>query len=257
MGNGWTSRLQRLAHEYPGEMVEDQLLDIPRIAFHLRLALDSVDRTEAAGLAICDLGGGVGMFSVACAALGFRRTVLVDDFLDPVNERTGDSILELHRRHGVEIVSRDLIGRGIADLEGEFDIVTTFDSMEHWHHSPRRLFDQVVGKLKPGGAFVLGAPNCVNLRKRLAVPLGFGKWSSLADWYDEDAFRGHVREPDVDDLRRIAGRMGLEDVSILGRNWLGYYLRNPALRTLARWADFPLRLRPSLCSDIYMTGRKP
>jgi hypothetical protein len=47
--------------------------------------------------------------------------------------------------------------------------------MEHWHHSPKRLFRQVSDKLlKPGGRFVLAVPNCVNLRKRLSVPLGVG-----------------------------------------------------------------------------------
>ena len=51
---------------------------------------------------------------------------------------------------------------------------------------------------------MVGVPNCVNLRKRLTVPLGRGKWSPMADWYEQPSFRGHVREPDAlrDRLRR-------------------------------------------------------
>jgi SAM-dependent methyltransferase len=136
--------------------------------------------------------------------------------------------------------------------------VTTFDSMEHWHHSPKRLFRQV-GKqlLKPGGRFVLAVPNCVNLRKRLSVPLGVGKWSSMEDWYQEPEFRGHVREPDVADLRYIALDMGLREVQILGRNWVGYVSRSRFVRLATRIADRPLRMFPSLCADLYLTGHSP
>jgi len=100
-------------------------------------------------------------------------------------------------------------------------------------------------------------PNCVNLRKRLSVPLGIGKWSRMEDWYEEQEFRGHVREPDVADLRYIALDMGLKDVQILGRNWLGYASRSRFVR-LGTWiVDMPLRMFPSLCADLYMTGHSP
>jgi hypothetical protein len=59
----------------------------------------------------------------------------------------------------------------------------------------------------------------VRIRKRLTVPFGSGKWSSMADWYEDPIFRGHVREPDVDDLFYIAREVGLVDVYIKGRHW--------------------------------------
>jgi SAM-dependent methyltransferase len=147
---------------------------------------------------------------------------------------------------------------GLADISERFDIVTTFDSMEHWHHSPKRLFRQVGDQLlKPGGRFVLGVPNCVNVRKRFSVPLGIGKWSNMEDWYEEPEFRGHIREPDIADLRYIALDMGLKDVQILGRNWLGYGSRSGLVRLGTRIADRPLRMFPALCADLYMTGHSP
>lgn len=76
-----------------------------------------------------------------------------------------------------------------------FDAITSFDSMELWHHSPSKLFFEITSQLKPGGVFRLGVPNCVNLRKRLTVPLGFGKWSAMQDWYEEENFRGTCVNP--------------------------------------------------------------
>ncbi len=128
--------------------------------------------------------------------------------------------------------------------------------MEHWHRSPKRLFAAIIESLVPGGLFIVGVPNVVNLRKRITVPLGRGKWSQMAHWYETERFRGHVREPDVDDLRYIARDMNLTDVEILGRNWAGYLSRNRWMQLATALIDRPLRLRPSLCSDLYLIGRK-
>jgi SAM-dependent methyltransferase len=246
--------LEGVARSYPSKFIEDQLGDIPRIAFNVRLAVNGDDPRA---ISICDIGGGVGLFSVGCAALGMNA-LLVDDFADPVNRRVGDSIFVTHKKYGVRILSRNVITDGLADISERFDVVTSFDSMEHWHHSPKALFRLVADQLlKPGGRFVLGVPNCVNLRKRLSVPFGIGKWSRMEEWYEEPEFRGHVREPDVADLRYIALDMGLRDVEILGRNWLGHGSRSRLVRLVTRVADRPLQMFPSLCADLYMTGTRP
>lgn len=159
--------LYKVARTYPqAGMVKHQLGDVDRMAFSIRLALAGRDPK---GLTVCDMGGGLSMFAPGCAALGMRA-VLVDDFQDSGTKRDGDDGFVAHRKFGVEVVNRDLIKDGLDGL-GPIDAVTTFDSMEHWHDSPKALFAQVREKLKPGGRFVLGVPNCVNLRKRITVPL--------------------------------------------------------------------------------------
>jgi SAM-dependent methyltransferase len=203
-----------------------------------------------------DVGGGIGMFSLACRAVGFRRVVLVDDFADPINEEVGEEMLELHRSYGVEVEKRDVLAEGLSGLGSGFDAITFFDTIEHWHHSPKRVLHQAVKLLNPGGWIVIGVPNCVNLRKRITVPLGMGKWSQMADWYERERFRGLVREPDVDDLRYIANDLGLKSARIEGRNWAGHSSPSRVVRLATRLLDRFLRLRPSLCSDLYLMGQK-
>jgi 2-polyprenyl-3-methyl-5-hydroxy-6-metoxy-1,4-benzoquinol methylase len=254
---GLRNVLTEIANEYPNSIVDVQRIDVPRIAFNISLALEATGYKPANGLSICDLGGGIGLFSVGCAAIGFKRVVLIDDFNDVVNQQMGDSVFSLHRKYGVEVISRDVFSGGIGDICMGFDVVTSFDSMEHWHQSPKKLFHDVFAGLNHDGTFVLSVPNCVNMRKRITVPLGIGKWSSMQDWYEPEVFRGHVREPDVSDLKYIARDMGLVDVRISGRNWLGYNSSSAAIRIATKLMDYPLRLKPSLCSDLYMTGKKP
>jgi 2-polyprenyl-3-methyl-5-hydroxy-6-metoxy-1,4-benzoquinol methylase len=253
--------LNEVARQYPSELIAKEQMDIKRITFNISLSLRLGSAPLSDGYCksfeVCDIGGGVGLFSVGCAALGVKRSVLIDDFNDAINHQMGPTILDLHRSYGVEVASRDVIAAGILDIDGSFDAITSFDSMEHWHNSPKALFTQVVAKLKPGGRFILGVPNCVNLRKRLTVPLGSGKWSSMADWYEESIFRGHVREPDVDDLLYIARDMGLVGVRVKGRNWVGIASPRLPIRITTRLIDYPLRLMPTFCADLYLIGHKP
>ena len=243
--------LHRTADEYPPDLRAAQHADVERIAFHI----STVVAEKGTQCSVCDVGGGVGLFSVGCATLGIN-VILVDDFGDIVNFEHGESALEPHRRYGVRVLSKNVVRDSLGLDDAALDAVTSFDSMEHWHHSPKALFGHLMRALRPGGLFFLGVPNCVNLRKRITVPLGRGKWSTMADWYEPPRFRGHVREPDIDDLRYIARDLGLREVRIIGRNWLGYQSRRRWARALVSIVDRPLQQRPSLCSDIYLLGRK-
>ncbi len=260
--------LQELARRFPDDLVEAQLADIVRVGFHL----DMILKRTRSDVALCDIGSGLGLFPAACAQAGMRVTMM-DDFAPPfadeesaraapdapdaVNFSGVDEALAVHRSLGVKVEKRDPLAEGFGFPNDSLDLVTCIDSMEHWHRSPKRLFAEIVRALVPGGLFFLAVPNCVNLRKRITVPLGHGKWSQMAHWYEPDFFRGHVREPDVDDLKYIARDLGLVDVEILGANWAGHRHSRPFIRTLTRFIDPLLKLRPSLCSDLYLIGRKP
>jgi SAM-dependent methyltransferase len=246
------SVLRRIADNYPPALATVQgYIDVARNAFHLSL-ISALPRRAR----ICDVGGGLGLFSPGCAALGFDA-VLVDDFKDAWHRAVAEGVFDrVHRPLGVEIITRDVISESLTFEPESIDAFTVFDTMEHWHSSPKRLFHKLVAALKPGGLFIIGGPNCVNLRKRITVPFGLGKWSQMQDWYEAERFRSHVREPDVADLRYIATDLGLENVRVIGRNWTGYRSRYRVARMITPIVDRALRLRPSLCSDIYMLGRK-
>jgi SAM-dependent methyltransferase len=244
------SLLRDIARQYPDGMSAAQLRDVPRIAFHLKLLTERVPSGRVA-----DIGGGVGLFSVGAKVLGYD-SVLVDDFRDTVNHEHGDNALAPHRKHGVEVISRDVIADGVELAPASFDAFTSFDSLEHWHHSPKPLLHQLMQALKPGGWLILGAPNCVNMRKRLTVPWGRGKWSSMQEWYEQPVFRGHVREPDVSDLRYIARDLQLTKTRIIGRNWQGRISPSTLVRTMTAIFDLPLRINPAWCADLYLLGRK-
>jgi 2-polyprenyl-3-methyl-5-hydroxy-6-metoxy-1,4-benzoquinol methylase len=246
------ARLLAITKEYPASQRSHEIADVPRVAYNVDMALLGAQP----GSRVVDVGGGLGLFSLGVAALGMN-SVLIDDFCDPGNVMVADEILELHRRYGVEVIRRDVIAHGVDFQPASVDIVTTFDSIEHWHHSPKRLLHQLVAALKPGGRIVIGSANCVNLRKRITVPLGYGKWSAMTDWYEQETFRSHVREPDVADMRHIGDDLQLCNIKIVGWNWLGYESRHGWVRSLAPFADPLLRFFPSLCSNLYLIGTKP
>lgn len=224
--------------------------DIPRIVFQLEL----LAKTLPKGATIVDFGGGVNLFGLGALELGFNF-VLVDDFSD----RWHDSVrafLDLEVQRGVQIINADIRSEQLVFPEGSIDAVTSFDCLEHLPFSPKPILHKMKKILRPGGLMFIGVPNCVNLRKRISVPFGFGKWSDMKEWYEDPVFRGHIREPDVDDLRYIARDLDLIDVRIKGKNWLGYSSRYKWARIGTPFIDRFLQIRPSLCSNIYLLGAK-
>jgi 2-polyprenyl-3-methyl-5-hydroxy-6-metoxy-1,4-benzoquinol methylase len=245
--------IKKLYEEYwPSYDSEVIRAGIKRHCFHIDMILS----TKGINCTICDIGGGWGIFSAVCAQLGMK-SVLVDDFRDEGFFDFNDPRFEMQRYYGIEIISRDVIKDGIDFPPETFDAFTCIDSMEHWHHSPKTLFYQLVNALKPGGIFVLGVPNCVSLHKRVAALLGYGRWSTMADWYEKTSFRGHMREPNVKDLIYIANDIGLVEIKIIGRNWLLMGANNKVIRLIAPIYDRITRLRPSFCTSLYMVGKKP
>jgi|ETNmetMinimDraft_15_1059895.scaffolds.fasta_scaffold04601_2 SAM-dependent methyltransferase len=240
--------LEELIGAYPAALRPDQAQDAERIGFQL-------EQVFRPGASLADLGGGLGLLSPAAASVGIQAW-LVDDFGDPVNQRFPIRELGVHTKMGVGLVDAPVREWGEGFDDASLDVVTCIDSIEHWHHSPRPVFAEAMRVLKPGGVLFIGGPNAVNLRKRISVPLGRSNWSHFEDWYDSDEFRGHVREPVVGDLTRILDDLDFELAGVWGRNWAGY-LGGLVPAPLMRVIDHALRPFPTLCSDIYVAGRKP
>lgn len=219
--------------------------------------IEKVCTTVPKGGKVIDMGGGIIPFMVICQKIGYD-TYLLDDFDDNAyKNKSADKILESISSAGVNIISGNMFDDSVSHAyKNSYDMVTTHDSIEHWHNSPKDIFCSLWEKMNENGVLWIGAPNCVNLRKRITVPFGKGKWSTMSDWYEEKTFRGHVREPDVSDYRYIANDLGAKKVKIEGKNWLGYRNNRKFVRKVIPYADGVMQIFPSICSDIYLYAWK-
>jgi len=234
--------------------------------------IEMLDRHGAlqAGKHLVDLGAGLSIFGPLCRAHGMKVT-LVDDFGGggggEMSQRGQEiPLLEAFEKElGVAVVRENFLQHKLPLPDREVDVVTCFHSLEHWHHSPKRLFREIVRILKPGGLLVLATPNAVNLRKRLYVLFGRSNFPLLGTWYEDGdpIYRGHVREPVIRDLVQLMQWNGLRVVATYGRNFIGRdstalcFLPTALVRGIATGSDWLLRHVPSLCSDIHVIGRAP
>jgi SAM-dependent methyltransferase len=237
------SALEALLELYPDDLRAEARQDAPRVIEQATWARRCTR--------LLDVGGGFGPYAPLLSSLG-TETAVVDTFDHELFER--EDLKDLLAQFPVELVTMDATAGPLPFETSSFDGITSFDSLEHWHHSPRRLFQELRRVATPGALFILGVPNAVNARKRLAVLAGKTNWSRFEDWYEPDRFLGHVREPVVADLERMADELALQQRAIVGRNWLGTR-RGPIGRAVTVVVDAPLRLRPSLCANLYLVGR--
>lgn len=249
----YEQEFEKVLSEYPEEFQALLVKNKSRILWQLKVVNENIP----IGAKLIDIGAGIIPFMLICQRVGYTTTI-VDDFRDDgyINKAL-EEVIQLHKNEGVQVMNADItkIDTSIFRNE-EYDLVFSSDSMEHWHHSPKKLFHDLWSGVKNGGLFWIGVPNCVNLRKRITVPLGKGKWSSMQDWYETEVFRGHVREPDVEDLVYIGRDLGAKKIEILGRNWIAYRHPSKLIRALIPVIDGMLRIVPGLCSDIYLFAWK-
>jgi SAM-dependent methyltransferase len=242
----------------------------PRVRFYF----EELDRLGllAARRRVLDLGAGLGVFAPLGRLLGLKVRV-VDDFgggggVENKADPSLACVLARFRELGLEIVDRNLLSDPLPAEDATIDLAVSFHSIEHWHHSPRRLFAEIRRVLRPGGALMLASPNSVNLRKRLSAAAGRSPLGTLEEWYHDGdpVFRGHVREPTLAELERLAEWNGLSLLASGGRNFIardsvrcaqGCGRGQRLYRTALALADPLLRLRPSLCSDLHVIAAKP
>jgi len=208
---------------------------------------------------LASLGGGLDPSLLALRLLGMQ-VVIVDDYSQPYyampDYRTAISTFE---ERGVRIVRADLLTTDFGFLDdATMDCINSFDCLEHLHHSPKAAFERAVGKLVPRGKFILGVPNAVNALKRLRVVAGRSNLESAREFYFHGVpYTGHVREWTASELLGLASWLKLDGARVVGRNWLGHVNFDGAPSVLRNSLDRLLRLRPSLCSDLYLMAVKP
>jgi len=220
------------------------------------------------GKHLVDLGAGLSIFGPMCRAFGMTVT-LVDDFGGGGGVELGRTTEEIRplevfeHTFGLNIVRENFLERPLPLPDSSMDVVTCFHSLEHWHHSPKRLFKEIVRILKPGAFVVIATPNAVNLRKRVYGVFGRSSFPALSEWYNDGdpVFRGHVREPTLADLCQLLEWNGFEVIGRHGRNFIGRQsqalsgLPAPLVSAVGATSQTVLRFFPTLCSDLHVVGR--
>ena len=220
-----------------------------------------VSLTYVPGGSLVDLGGGVSGTNGFLSLHGMDVTI-VDLFQeyyswstikDPIAEQQ-----EFLASFGVKFIHADLVECNLLEYfpPASVDCVATYHTLEHLHHSPRRLLESAMKVLKPGGTLVIEVPNAANLLKRFKLLLGKTNYPDFSGFYEKERWVGHVREYTVGDLRQIAHKLGLVDWYIKGKNWYGSLYRKKKLENAARPLDGLLQIRPGLCGSLFLVGKK-
>lgn len=258
----------RIVPLYEGHLFHAGLQRVPTTAkLWFDLSLLHVHRPVPKGLTVVDLGAGLSYFGPLLFSLGMDASI-VDDFAGGGGVASDDpqpsaAVIQRFAAMGVQVIPLDLLSSSLPFASGTVDIVTCFHSLEHWHHSPRRLFHEIHRILKPGGLLVLNCPNAVNLRNRVRVVLGITNLCPFREWYcdGDPIFRGHVREATIQELRDLCAWNNLRVTRFAGRNfdhsareersfWAG------ALHGAGRAFETLLQIRAGWCSDIYVCAVK-
>lgn len=219
---------------------------------------------------LVDLAAGFSRFSPMARLLGMDVTI-IDDFgggggIDPAERQSTESTIKcLKDNLGLKIITQNFISDPVLPLPSEsVDVLTCFHSLEHWHHSPKRLFAEIRRVIKRGGYAVFATPNAVNLRKRAWVLFGRSNLPRLEDWYNQEPeWRGHVREPILSDLQNIFRWNGFRIHSSFGRNFYArdslslQFIPRRLRHLLTNGSGQILKYFPTLCSDIHVVAQKP
>jgi len=125
----------------------------------------------------------------------------LDDFKDPWHliGRNRDRITNFAKEMGIRLVNEPIESAKLE--EGYFDCVLLIDIIEH-SLNPRILLNRAISALKVGGLLPIETPNCVVLAKRVMLLVGKSSNPSVYFiYFNIGAYRGHVREYTVSELR--------------------------------------------------------
>lgn len=139
-------------------------------------------------------------------------------------------------------------------LEGQYDMVMMNDVLEHLHHSPRDILNDLIESINPGGYLFITVPNITNLRKRLDVLRGrtnLPKYD-LFYWYP-GPWRGPTREYTRGDLEQMTKFLGMELVEL---TTVHHMLSNLSPKLLPIYKGIT-KVFPDLADTWSLVAKKP
>ena len=164
---------------------------------------DECSRTPLAGKTALDFGCGAGLLAEPLTRLGARVTGL-----DASPELI--SVARGHARAGGLVI--DYRAGELAELEGQFDLVTCMEVIEHVA-DPSAFVAALAKRLVRDGLLILSTPNATGWSKLLMITFGEGLGRIPRGTHDFDKFIGPER------MKVLLSEAGLKCVDVEGIAW--------------------------------------
>jgi len=164
---------------------------------------DECGRRPLEGKRALDVGCGAGLLAEPLARLGAQVTAI-----DPAEELIA-AALEHAAGQGLAI---DYRAAAVENLEGEFDLITAMEVIEHTA-DPQQFLISLARRLAPGGLLVMSTPNSTNWSRLITITVAEGFGLVPKGTHDFDKFIGPER------MKAMMAQAGLNCLDVEGIAW--------------------------------------
>jgi len=179
--------------------------------------LELVQQYLPAGLKVCDLPCGAGMFSARLSQLGMDVTAVDLEAVEPFYFDKARRVL----------ADANLI---LPFADGEFDALVSIEGIEHLEN-PSFFVRECARLVKPGGLVILSTPNVDSYRSRRSTYVhGFHKYFKPVSAHHKMAW--HLHPIDMTFVRGAVRKAGLEIMAVAVNRMTGKNLWSEALRPI-------------------------
>ena len=166
-------------------------------------SLDEHSRRPLEGKKALDVGCGAGLLAEPLARLGAEVTAI-----DPAAE-----LIAAAREHASgQGLSIDYRASAIEDLQGQFDLITAMEVIEHTA-DPQAFLQSLAQRLAAGGLLLLSTPNATAWSRLVTITLAEGFGAIPKGTHDFDKFIAPER------MKALLSEAGLKCFDVEGIAW--------------------------------------
>ena len=164
---------------------------------------DECSRSPLTGRTALDVGCGAGLLAEPLARLGARVTGL---------DASADLIAAAQQHAQASVLEIDYRAAELAKLEGQFDLVTCMEVIEHVA-DPAVFVNLLARRLAPDGLLILSTPNATGWSKLLTITIGEGTGRIPKGTHDFTKFIAPER------MKGLLSDAGLKCIDVEGIAW--------------------------------------